>query len=1080
MASEHEVNVKIKLDPTEFKQQLGTIAEEVKSTLSMPTNPFSNWKLSKSQVDGITKVVDSINLLKENKIKALSTDPFANWTNPKELATSVAGLVTAINKLDVAKLNKLAKLNFSNSSAPSMPTYSQNRRVEIPKSNGSYNDNSTSIYSLPQVTKSGKLTNNATEAEMLRWQESNRMGGFSGLNIDTNKNKDLHMSMQKVNSYTSRAEDITTRAKLYGVTSQKGYDDLKRSLKFVEDALIEAKNTHTSLVQTQSVNPQDVMAWESQAQTLRASHTFLFKKRADISTRLSNAKESGDIKESSSLTVELKNVTEKIKELNNEITKLESHQRKAQSIMDTNETARVNVSSLESNYGIIKKQLETAKIDMDNARKKTLLMGLGVGATVLAGKAFNSLTAPLNPIKGFNILNTNPTLQWANNNTSLLLSQGFMPSYGNRQTIHGVPIGTQSFKNSMWKTMTGSGMPPIQTEQTAIAQQMSSGISGGLMFFKSASDTFRFAQYLGLGNNPQALASSVGMAQLGGSASMTNERPWVNKLLSYQKQSNVVMQEYISGLQSLQAFSLQSYGSTKGVLSNYANFLGVQKGLGSKGLQGQQAVLEATGLAQGWASPASSPIGAQMKLNYISTLANKKGLNPSMGAKYLDYVYTQLQNPKLGMNPQWLSYLGKMMHTQGSYSKGALLLQQSGLIKGAPAFSKPWNTLAHELWNGQTSNALKTNSNILNNAKKLFGQTSSSQALKIEAQNQTIGIQGGKVTLNVAGAVGPAGAITASAVGGIMSTVGMGGMASFLLWQKLGPKLLNIFKNRKGGGGGPPSGGSSVPTESPTTAMNNATDQVSKMVKNTMNQTKGMNSLGGGILSALLSGVEMPAMAGLGAISSFGKMLFGGGVANASGFANPTFHHVSFNSPSPSANFNGNPSSFIHKMMPYAIKVQKATGLPANFVLGQWGMESGWGTSTAARANLNFAGIQPWGTRGAGLDKKYAGYSSINSSVQGYINFLEKNPHYKRVLSMAQQGASISQLEMAMAQSGYSTSGSYIKSLNNGISTVNSIVHQSNHNRIVQQHLQSQTSILSDINKNLTKKSPPSYNHTTN
>jgi hypothetical protein len=139
----------------------------------------------------------------------------------------------------------------------------------------------------------------------------------------------------------------------------------------------------------------------------------------------------------------------------------------------------------------------------------------------------------------------------------------------------------------------------------------------------------------------------------------------------------------------------------------------------------------------------------------------------------------------------------------------------------------------------------------------------------------------------------------------------------------------------------------------------------------------------------------------------------------------PALGRISGGVSASSMGFTGTQSDFVKKMLPYAQQVSQATGLPVDFILTQWGLESGWGTSEAARENNNFAGIKPWGNYGAGPDSMYAGYASIQDFANGYTNFLTQNPRYKSLLNAARNGASEAELAQILGASGYAEDGSY-------------------------------------------------------
>lgn len=54
--------------------------------------------------------------------------------------------------------------------------------------------------------------------------------------------------------------------------------------------------------------------------------------------------------------------------------------------------------------------------------------------------------------------------------------------------------------------------------------------------------------------------------------------------------------------------------------------------------------------------------------------------------------------------------------------------------------------------------------------------------------------------------------------------------------------------------------------------------------------------------------------------------------------------------------------NFVNQYLPYAQQVSQQTGLPVNYILGQAGEETAWGTSPAAVSGNNFFGISPGGS----------------------------------------------------------------------------------------------------------------------
>lgn len=143
--------------------------------------------------------------------------------------------------------------------------------------------------------------------------------------------------------------------------------------------------------------------------------------------------------------------------------------------------------------------------------------------------------------------------------------------------------------------------------------------------------------------------------------------------------------------------------------------------------------------------------------------------------------------------------------------------------------------------------------------------------------------------------------------------------------------------------------------------------------------------------------------------------------------------------PDPAA-FNGSQAAFVARMSPLAKAVSKTTGLPSTFVLGQWGMESGWGTQGSGFGGYNLGGIK---APGGG----FASYNSLPAFAQGYTNFLKRNSNYDKLLAAARSGAGLNTLETLMANSGYggSNHAQYLTDLQNGVNSAAMGQIQNNH-----------------------------------
>jgi hypothetical protein len=76
---------------------------------------------------------------------------------------------------------------------------------------------------------------------------------------------------------------------------------------------------------------------------------------------------------------------------------------------------------------------------------------------------------------------------------------------------------------------------------------------------------------------------------------------------------------------------------------------------------------------------------------------------------------------------------------------------------------------------------------------------------------------------------------------------------------------------------------------------------------------------------------------------------------------------------------------FVKSFTPLAQNISQRTGLPVNYIIGQAGLETGWGTSGAS-GNNNFFGISPGG--------KLASYRTPQEGADAYVNLVNNEPRY--------------------------------------------------------------------------------------
>lgn len=116
-----------------------------------------------------------------------------------------------------------------------------------------------------------------------------------------------------------------------------------------------------------------------------------------------------------------------------------------------------------------------------------------------------------------------------------------------------------------------------------------------------------------------------------------------------------------------------------------------------------------------------------------------------------------------------------------------------------------------------------------------------------------------------------------------------------------------------------------------------------------------------------------------------------------------------------------NATLYVARMRPYADQASAATGLPADVILAQWGVETGWGTSNLARNHNNHGGIKWVGGRSkfqAYESGSFAGYKSIADFVADYSRVLNLS-YYAHVRAAARAGASPGQVALALGNSPY-------------------------------------------------------------
>ena len=143
-------------------------------------------------------------------------------------------------------------------------------------------------------------------------------------------------------------------------------------------------------------------------------------------------------------------------------------------------------------------------------------------------------------------------------------------------------------------------------------------------------------------------------------------------------------------------------------------------------------------------------------------------------------------------------------------------------------------------------------------------------------------------------------------------------------------------------------------------------------------------------------------------------------------------------------------SNFVQRHTEAAIKIEKDTGIPASFMVGQAGHETGWGKheikmKNGAPAN-NLFGIKAgpgWTGKvaevttteyvnGEAVKKvaKFRAYASSEDSFRDYARLITKNPRYAQA---SQQTGSAQAFASSLQKAGYATDPNYATKLGNAI-----------------------------------------------
>lgn len=146
---------------------------------------------------------------------------------------------------------------------------------------------------------------------------------------------------------------------------------------------------------------------------------------------------------------------------------------------------------------------------------------------------------------------------------------------------------------------------------------------------------------------------------------------------------------------------------------------------------------------------------------------------------------------------------------------------------------------------------------------------------------------------------------------------------------------------------------------------------------------------------------------------------------------------------------------FVQSLSATAERVAQDSGIPASFMLGQAGHETGWGKSEIKTANggnsFNLFGIKAgkgWTGKVAEITTteyingkaqkvtaKFRAYDSYEDSFRDYARLIKESPRYEKAESVAQSGSAMAYAS-ALQKAGYATDPEYARKLSGAINSV--------------------------------------------
>ena len=148
-------------------------------------------------------------------------------------------------------------------------------------------------------------------------------------------------------------------------------------------------------------------------------------------------------------------------------------------------------------------------------------------------------------------------------------------------------------------------------------------------------------------------------------------------------------------------------------------------------------------------------------------------------------------------------------------------------------------------------------------------------------------------------------------------------------------------------------------------------------------------------------------------------------------------------------------SNFVQRHSEVASEVEKATGIPASFMLGQAGHETGWGKfeikHKGGASSHNLFGIKAgagWTGKvaevtttefvdGVATKKlaKFRAYDTYADAFKDYARLITESPRYAKANAVGQTGGSAQSFASGLQKAGYATDPDYAAKLSRAINT---------------------------------------------